>query len=354
MSSPAQNIYKRSIHFSLLIILLLSFSAAVIQVILQFNNSQKNSQRHLQMFAQQLDAQVLPMLQFAEAIKSRAQFSTQLSADSNRQIPLLSLTTTDVLLHHITTDNQPLNFELHMLAQLQPYFDIAPASINTVKNLYYISAQGFAYNGQQKWSDYVLEQLLAWLQRYERVENGYDRNPAFYKDFILDQAAMSVPLFVNERKIGRFVLALELAPLLSNLEKNNPEHYFLLLDQAGDVIASSKFITGEALEQYQLQIQRLDGLPWSLAMIDKSGSMFSAGLSQFLVYWLSYATILFILVWLLARRYKRKIVGPLQRLSVHVDRLASGQNGVRRIPDGWHVLFDRISQLKTDHKQNTD
>ncbi|WP_019675087.1 hypothetical protein [Arsukibacterium perlucidum] len=354
MSSPAYVVYNRTVRFSLLIILLLSFTAAFVQFLLQFNASLKHNQRQLEMFAQQIDAQVNPVLQFAEAVKTRAQLGMQLADPAAGQIAVMSLTTTDVMLQELSADSAPHNQELQMLLQLQPYFDIAPASIAPLKNLYYLSEQGFAFNGQRKWSDYIVEQLIAWLQRHQRSENNYDRNPVFYKDFILEQAAMSVPFYVNERKIGRFVLALELAPLLANLEKHNPDRYFLLLDQAGNVIASSKFINSDNLEQYQLQIQRLAGLPWSVALIDKRSSVFNAGLGSFMLYWLSYAGVLLALAWILARRYKRKIMGPLQRLSIHIDRLANDQAGVRRVPDGWQDLFERVSQLKTVDKKKTD
>jgi len=354
MSSPAYIVYDRTVKFSLLVILLLSFVAAFVQFLLQFSASQHNNQQQLKMFAQQMDAQITPVLQFAQAVTTRGQLAVQLAASEEEKIPLLSLTTGDVIVQQLAADSAPTNQEMQMLLQLQPYFDIAPASIAPLKNLYYLSEQGYAYNGQHKWSDYVVEQLTAWLQRYQRLENGYDRNPVFYKDFILEQAAMSVPFYVNERKIGRFVLALELAPLLVNLEKNNPDRYFLLLDQAGNVVASSKFINGDNLEQYQLQIQRLTGLPWSLGLIDKRSAVFHAGLGSFVLHWLSYAGVLFLLAWLLARRYKRKIIGPLQRLSIHIDRLANDQAGVRRIPDGWQSLFEKISRLKAVGSQKID
>ncbi len=354
MSSPANFIYHRTVKFVLLVILILSFFAAFILFLLQFNTGLKHEQQQLEMFAQQIDAQVLPTLQFAETLKQQAQQVSLAGDGSVSELALMSLTTSDIMLHQHTANGDPLQRELQMLANLQPYFDIAPASLSLVKNLYYVSEQGFAYNGKPKWSDYVVEQLLDWLQRHSRKDNSFDRNPVFYKDFILDQAAMTVPLYINERREGRFVLALELAPLLTNLAKNNPDRHFLLLDQAGDVIASSRFINAEQLEQYQLQIQRLMGLPWSLAMVDKRGGVGSVGLGKFLLYWLSYASVMLVLAWQLGRRYKRKIVGPLQRLSIHIDRLATGQQGVRRIPDGWHSLFDRVSSLKADDKQKTD
>jgi hypothetical protein len=353
MSSPALTVYNRTVRYSVLVIVMLSFTAAFIQFLLQFNSNLNHSQQQLEMFAQQMDAQISPVLQFAGAVVSRAQLGVQLVAEEE-QIPLLSLTTGDVFQQELSADTASLNQELQMLLPLQPYFDIAPASISPLKDLYYISEQNYAYNGQHKWSDYVIEQLAAWLQRNQRLDNGYDRNPVFYKDFILKQAAMSVPFYVNERKIGRFVLALELAPLLANLERNNPDRYFLLLDQAGNIVASSKFINGDNLEQYQLQIQRLADLPWSLALIDKGRSVLGAGLISLLLHWLSYAGVLLLLAWLLARRYKRKIMGPLQRLSVHIDRLANDQAGVRRIPDGWQDMFERITELKTTDSQKTD
>jgi hypothetical protein len=354
MTSPAFAVYNRTVKFSLVVILALSFSVAFVHFLLQFNSSVQQNRRQLEMFAQQMDAQVEPVLQFAQAVKTRGQRGMQLAVADDNQLALLSLTTLDVTLHQLSEVDQPVDPELQMLLQLQPYFDIAPASIAPLKSLFYISEQGFAYNGQHKWSDYIVEHLVQWLALNQRSENGYDRNPVFYKHFILEHAAMSVPFYVNERKVGRFVLALELAPLLANLEKNNPDRYFLLLDQAGEVIASSTFINGDNLEQYQLQIQRLSGIPWSLALIDKRGSLFYAGIGSFILYWFSYAGVLLILCWLLARRYKRRIMGPLQRLSTHIDRLSHGQAGVRRIPDGWQDLFERVSQLKTDDKQKTD
>ncbi|MBM35531.1 MULTISPECIES: hypothetical protein [unclassified Arsukibacterium] len=354
MSSPAYAVYNRTVRFSLIVIVALSFNVSFVQFLLQFNTSLQHNRQQLEMFAQQMDAQIEPVLQFAQAVQARGQLGMQMAVTDENQLSLLSLTTLDVVLHELYLPNQAVDPELQMLLQLQPYFDIAPASITPLKNLFYISEQSFAYNGQHKWSDYVVEHLVQWLQRNQRSENGYDRNPVFYKDFILEQAAMSVPFYVNERKIGRFVLALELAPLLATLEKNNPDRYFLLLDQAGNVIASSTFINGDNLQQYQLQIQRLTGTPWSLALIDKRGSLFYAGMGRFVLHWLSYAGVLLVLAWLLARRYKRKIMGPLQRLSTHIDRLNNGQAGVRRVPEGWQDVFERVSQLKTDDKQNTD
>ncbi len=354
MSSPAYAVYRRTVRFSLVVIAALSFSVAFVQFLLQFNTSLQQNRQQPQMFAQQMDAQVEPVLQFSQAVNARGTVGMQMAVTDSTQLPLLSLTTLDIVFHDLYPENQQVSPELQMLLQLQPYFDIAPASITPLKSLFYISEQGFAYNGQSKWSDYVVEHLVQWLQRYQRSENGYDRNPVFYKDFILEQAAMSVPFYVNERKIGRFVFALELAPLLANLEKNNPDRYFLLLDQAGNVIASSTYINGDNLEQYQLQIQRLTGIPWSLALIDKRGSLFYAGIGRFILHWLSYAGVLLALAWLLARRYKRKIMGPLQRLSTHIDRVQNGQAGVRRVPDGWQDLFARVSQLKADDKQETD
>lgn len=354
MSSPAYTIYHRTINYSLLVILLLSFAAAIFQFLLQFNTGKKQQQQQLAMFSQQVDAQLQPVLLFADAVKTRAQKGFQLASPSEQPIHLLSLSTSDVSLHQLNADSQPLSLELQMLGQLQPYFDIAPASISTLKGLFYVSEQGFAYNGLPRWSDYVVEQLVAWLQGSDHLENGYDRNPVFHRDFILDRAAMSVPLYVEGRKTGRFFLALELAPLLASLNKNNPDQYFLLLDQAGEIVAGSGFINEVNLEQYQLQIQSLAGLPWSLALINKKFDGFGAGLGRFLLYWLSYATVLLVLAWLLGQRYKQKIIGPLQRLSVHIDRLAGGQPGVRRIPEGWQELFEKVAQLKKDDKQNID
>ena len=79
MSSPVYTIYNRTIKFSLILILVLSFVAALVQFLLHFNRSLSVKQQQLAMFTQQVDAQVMPVLQFAEAVKNRAQQSTQLN-----------------------------------------------------------------------------------------------------------------------------------------------------------------------------------------------------------------------------------------------------------------------------------
>ena len=45
-------------------------------------------------------------------------------------------------------------------------------------------------------------------------------------------------------------------------------------------------------------------------------------------------------------RYKQKVLQPLQRLGIHIERLARDQGGVRHIPGGWEEMFDKITRLK--------
>ena len=211
--------------------------------------------------------------------------------------------------------------------------------------MYYFSEQGFAFNGQMKWSDYIVDHLLLWYQK-NMPEPAYERGQIFFSEFLPQQAAVMLPLYAEDKKLGHFVFALALEPLLAPVYQQHSDADFVLLDQSGQLINSSLAQPPQDIDQHVLQIQRLNTMPWSLGLLEQKTSLFAAGLKEFIWHWLSYAMLLGLMLLAMQYRYRRRTLSPMNRLLIHIRRLNSGQShGVRHVPAGWDEVFDKTFEL---------
>jgi HAMP domain-containing protein len=294
----------------------------------------------------QLDSEFAPVLAFMQATRRAALLKLALPAQpTDLSVPVLQFDNARVLQQPLTSDEGDVNAELQMLQRLQPYFELAQDTQPHLVGVYYLSEQGFAYNGLPKWSDYIVDQLVHWHSN-NVPEPGYERGQVFYAEFLPQQAAVMLPLYFADKKLGRFVFAIALEPLLAPMYQQHINSEFMLLDQSGQVISSSTSRAVQSINEHMLQIQRLDTMPWSLALLEQKTSLFAAGVSEFLWNWLTYAAMLGLLLAAIQFRYRRRTLSPANRLLIHIERLANGQlQGVRHVPQGWSEVFERISQL---------
>ena len=346
MKNPLYYEYRRSTTLGLLLVLLLSGAGALVHYLRSLDHNVVQSKHRLATVSRQLDSQFAPVLAFMESIRRSALVKIALPAEhSDSRLALLQLDDGQTAQTPVVAEDGSVNAELQMLQRLQPLFELAQDALPHLVGVYYLSEQGFAYNGLPKWPDYIADQLLQWHQHYE-PEPGYERGQLFYAEFLPQQAAVMLPLYVADKKLGRFVFALSLPPMLDAMYRQYPDAEFLLLDQSGEVISSSSAKTVQSVNQHMLQVQRLDTMPWSLALLEQKTSLFAAGGREFIWHWCSYALLLALLLLAMQWRYRRRTLSPAKRLLVHIDRLHDGQaQGVRHVPSGWHEVFDRISQL---------
>lgn len=346
MKNPLYYEYRRTTTLGLMLVLLLSGVGALVHYLRSLDDNVVQSKNRLATVSRQLDSQFSPVLAFMEAIRRSALVKIALPVEhSDSQLLLLQLENGQTSQTPIVAEDGNINAELQMLQRLQPLFELAQDALPHLVGVYYLSEQGFAYNGLPKWSDYIADQLLQWHQRYN-PEPGYERGQLFYAEFLPQQAAVMLPLYVADKKLGRFVFALSLQPMLASMYRQYPDAEFLLLDQSGKVISSSAVQSVQSVNQHMLQVQRLETMPWSLALLEQKTSLFAAGGYEFIWHWCSYALLLALLLLALQWRYRRRTLSPAKRLLVHIERLHDGQaQGVRHVPTGWHDVFDRISQL---------
>lgn len=356
MKTPVYTEYKRSSLLGGLLVLALSLIGATAHYLLTIDNKVEHSKTQLNNAAQQLDSTLLPLMGFAEALRRNAQVKLQLPAiQSDDNVPVLSVAKAETEQLSLYNENAALNMELQMLLRLQPYFELAGETQPVVKGLYYFSEHGFAYNGAAKWPDYLAEQLSKWWQDTAQTLN-FERDIVFYSHFSPQQAAMMVPLSYQDKKLGSFLYIVATDALLAPVHSQYPQLDFMLLDQSGELVGGAGNIKRpQRADEHMLQIQRLGNTPWSLAVLEHKTNVFAAGMQTFFWHWLGYLLLLSMLLAALQLRYKKRTLSAVNRLIVHIDRLAAGQpHGVRHIPQGWAEVFDKVYQLHDSKKTDSE
>jgi len=356
MKNPIYTEYKRSSLLGGLLVLILSLLGATAHYLQSIDSKVVHSKSLLDNAVKQLDSTLLPLMGFAEALRRSAQVKLQLPvAPDNSSLAVLSLTTTDTVQQPLNSDDAGLSMELQMLVRLQPYFELAGETQPVVKGLYYVSEQGFAYNGASKWSDYLAEQLVKWRQDTARTVS-FERDLVFYSSFLPQQAVMMVPLSYQDKKLGSFLYIVATDTLLATVHNQYPQLDFMLLDQSGELVGGAGNIKRpQRADEHMLQVQRLSSTPWSLAVLEHKTNVFAAGLQTFVWHWMGYLLLLGLLLMALQLRYKKRTLSAVGRLVVHIDRLSAGKpHGVRHIPPGWAEVFDKVYQLHDSKKPDSE
>lgn len=346
MKNPIYQEYRRSSLFGVLLVLTLAAFGALVHYLRSVDDKVLQTQARLNVVSNQLDSEFTPVLAYMQAVRLAALSKLALPAVTvDDQLLLLQLSDATAAPRAITAEDGSINAELLMLQRLQPYFELARDTQPHLAGMYYFSEQGFAYNGLPKWSDYVVDQILLWEQQHAQ-DAGFERDQVFYAEFLTNQAAVMLPLYFEDKKLGSFVFAIALEPMLAPMYQQYKNTEFMLLDQTGKVISSSTSKQVQSINEHLLQVQRLNSMPWSLALLEQKTSLFAAGLKEFIWHWLSYAMLLGLMLLAMQYRYRRRTLSPMNRLLIHIRRLNSGQShGVRHVPAGWDEVFDKTFEL---------
>ncbi|WNO62134.1 hypothetical protein [Rheinheimera sp. MMS21-TC3] len=351
MKNPVYVEYQRVKLIASVLIVTLSLLGAFSHYLRAVDDSVIQTKLRLNSASSQLDDKFSALLAYATALQKTAQLKLLLPAmaDDN-MISLLSFSAAETIKVSLLDTQQPLHAELNMLQRLQPYFDLVTEVQPFISNIYYVSEQGYAYNGLPRWSDYIAEQLLSW-QNSTNQKSSFSQDSLFYPDFMQQQALLQVPLYANNKKIGRFLFALDLKQLLKPVYTLYADTDLMLLDQAGSLIPESTSRKLPQIDQHLLHVQRLNNTPWSLAVLEPKLSLFTSGIKVFSLHFISYLVLLSIFFVLMQYRFKRRVLSPVNRLFIHIERLAKNDiNGVRRVPLGWNDIFDKVYRLAQQDK----
>ncbi|MDP5142530.1 hypothetical protein ORJ00_07230 [Rheinheimera baltica] len=347
MKNPVYIEYRRSMVIGILLLLVLSGFGAVVHYIRSIDATVLQNKVRLAAVGNQLDSEFGPVLAFMEAVRRAALLKLNIPPlETDTTLPILQLKDGLADVGVIMDSAGNTNTEMLLLLRLQPYFELAQETQPHLVGMYYVSEQGFAYNGLPKWSDYVADHLLQW-RRDNMSEPNYERGQVFYPEFLPQQVAVVLPLYVDDNRVGRFIFALSLESLLAPLYQQHQDAVFMLLDQSGQLINSSLQQPMKSIDEHLLQIQRLSSMPWSIGQLEQKTNVFTSGLKELLWHWLSYALLLGVFLLVMQYRYRRRTLSPSSRLFVHIERLAQGRaQGVRRVPYGWNEVFDRVSDVR--------
>uniref|UniRef100_A0A486XSN3 Uncharacterized protein n=1 Tax=Rheinheimera sp. BAL341 TaxID=1708203 RepID=A0A486XSN3_9GAMM len=351
MKNPIYYEYKRASVLGAYLVLILASVGATLHYLSSVDEQVLYNKNKLDAASQQFDSQMAPLLAFAQSMRRAALLKLALEpAPEAEYLTLLSLESGQTSVQTATAE-QP---EWLMLQKLQPYFELLSDAQAVVIASYYVSAQGVAYNGSEKWSDYRAESLILWhKQRAKTVQ--FETDLVFEPRFSAQHAAVVVPLNYQGKLLGSFVYVLDTEAMLAPIFSHFPLLDFMLLDQSGAVITGSQAQPPQSVAQHLLHIQRLNTVPWSLAVIERKTNVFAAGLATFFLHWFSYALLLTILLLAMRYRFKTRTLSPVSRLLIHVERLAEGQSrGVRHIPHGWTEIFDQIYHLHDKPKDSSE
>lgn len=336
MQNPATSDFQRNLRIALVFILLLSVGAAFIHFLLTLDQRMTRQAKQLELKALQLDIQLAPLLKLSEWLQQQAQSQ----ADVVTAIPLTLYNRDGQTLTEADTQQRVSVVERSFLQANTGAFNASRLLYPWLERVLYTSDSGFIYLQPQQLSLLQIQALSPWLAGNVSADNKV----AFSKSDD-NKLIFSTPLKFTSGETGRLLFVVDIPALLLPLQKVTPEADFLLLDESGQILGGTVAASSQ-LEQRLLQLQRIGQQPLSLVMLEQRHGLISEGMAGFLGYWFGYLFVLAAALLAFFYRYKQKVLQPLQRLGIHIERLARNQGGVRHIPGGWEEMFDKITRLK--------
>lgn len=336
MQNPATSDFQRNLRIALVFILLLSVGAAFIHFLLTLDQRMTRQAKQLELKALQLDIQLTPLLKLGEWFKQQALSQP----DVTTGLPLTLYNHDGQTLTEDDMQQGVSTVERSFLQANTGAFNASRLLYPWLERVLYTSDSGFIYLQPQQLSLLQIQALSPWLAGNVSADNKV----AFSKSDD-NKLIFSTPLKFTSGETGRLLFVVDIPALLLPLQKVTPEADFLLLDESGQILGGTVAASSQ-LEQRLLQLQRIGQQPLSLVMLEQRHGLISEGMAGFLGYWFGYLFVLAAALLAFFYRYKQKVLQPLQRLGIHIERLARNQGGVRHIPGGWEEMFDKITRLK--------
>lgn len=343
MQNPAFIEYYRTRKLAAVFVIFLSLLAAFVHFLMTVDNRLQQTDQRLQYKAAQLDSQLTPLLQFSDWLSILA-LSGQAEWQTSVPLTLYNHAGTALSLEQLQLTATSVDAEVRMLQHLALAFSAVQILLPAAERIVYVSEQDFLYISPEQFSLLQLQALSPWFAKRDKG--------SWQENVDLQTTALENNKLVLSRRIkhasgniGYILFVLDVSLLLQSLQKQTPTADFLLLDDSGQLLGGTSK-AGTVPEELLLQLQRIGKQPFSLVMLEHRGGLFNEGLSSFIVYWLSYLLVLAVAVAAFLYRLKQKIVSPVGRLTIHVERMLREQGGVRHIPSGWEEMFDKIGRLK--------
>lgn len=349
INNPVQQEYFRLKRYSMVLILLVAVSMALLNYLWSRTDQQQSQRAYLSALSKDVEHQLGPLLYF-----SRMQ-QRDIGALLATVTPAASLSQGIVGVPDNSQSPLELNAkEMAMLNQLTPVLAQQLRVMPFFQQWSYLSAGGRLYQPQQH--DLNALAVAAHAQSYIRAL------PALAQ--VSDDVALIPPIsqpgyFVlivplRHAKLlhGYLLLTVDLTAMLQQVALQHSGDTLLLLDQIGQVMLAVQ--DGRAVDAKSFDgvhqhdnLQSLEQWPLALHLQPDAATARRFEVTRFLLQVAGYLLPLSMLYLFWFYRYKRKTMGPFARQLTHIDRLLRDDlTGVRHIPAGWEDVFNLIRRLK--------
>lgn len=338
MLNPALGEFRRSLRLAMALTVALSFTAAFSHFLLTIDQRLARQSRQLEQSAIQLDQQLSVLNTIADWWQQQARVN--LSNQTDLSFNLYKVDGQLLSPAALLQDKPQTAAELRFLQAQQSSLMAMRLLYPWIESLFYVSEQDFIYLLPQQ----GLSQLHAYHSALEANWNQL-KEPLQFSKAENNKLLFSRWLSLNTTQKARLLFVIDMNLLFQPLQKMIPEAEFILLDDEGKLLGSTLAITPQ-LDEQLLQLQRVGRHSLSLVMLEQRRGILSLGMQSFFHYWFGYLLVLSLMVMVFFYRLRQKILQPLKRLSMHIERLTRNQGGVRHIPSGWEEMFDKITRLK--------
>ncbi len=352
ISNPLLNEQKRLRRNSLVLLLMLSLSMALLDYLVALSERLDLRQAQLNAATADFDHQLLPLLHVATVLQQEAGQLLQQQA-----IPAQQLSAQQTALKIDEQDNSAKLLsaeEISMLNQLEPWFRQQLKTSRYLLNISYISEglQWVHFTEADARSVELATIAAKQIEAMAHLQLSSTSVNLLVLDELKQRYALHIPVRQDKNLVGHLLLEVDLLSMLQQVKMTQYGATLMLMDKVGKVLLATQ--DGQLTDSSSYNgsdqndsLQHLEALPFALHIQPDSGADTKAELWRFTTEVALYFVPLWLLYLYMLTRFKRKVLRPFARLLIHIARLERGDiQGVRHIPVEWDSVFKQTEQLR--------
>lgn len=352
ISNPLLNEQKRLRRNSLVLLVLLAVSMALLDYLIALSDRQALRQAQLNAATADLDHQLLPLLHLTHALQQEAELILQQGEQAQElnkgQVTALPSGDADAPVMPYTAE------EVRLLNELEPWFRQHLKSSRYLRNISYLSV-GRQWFQLADRGPTAAETAIAVASQISQLPLlTLNSEPVNLLVVDRDHQLFALHSVVRNSKniIGHLVLEIDLAAMLKQVTIPLAGSTLMLMDKDASVLIAAKDNLLSSTTLYDGQdandsVQHLDIVPLVLHIQPDRLQDIQMELKRFVAELLFYSMPLLVLYFYMLFRFKRNVLRPFARLLIHIARLERGDvQGVRHVPVEWDSVFKQTEQLR--------
>ncbi len=352
ISNPLLNEQKRLRRNSVVLLLLLAASMALLDYLIALSDRQALRQAQLNAATADLDHQLLPLLHLTHALQQEAELMLQQGGQAAQlkagHVTALPSADSAGAVTPLTAG------EISLLNQLEPWFRQQLKSSRYLRNISYISADGQLFQLSDRGAAAAETARVAFRQINSLPLLTINAEPVNLIAVNQENQIFALHSVVRNNKniVGHLLLEIDLAAILKQATIPQTGSTLMLMDKDAAVLIAAKDNQLSSTALYDGQdandsLQHLDIVPLVLHIQPDRLHDTQMELKRFFAELLFYSVPLLVLYLYMLFRFKRKVLRPITRLLIHTARLERGDvHGVRHVPLEWEAVFKQTEQLR--------